>query len=203
MSPNPQCQAHPIPLYESNNYIYYVVGLQSLQWLLLCPWTSPHLIHCWNQMCNWPHNGLWPNISRYFRFVNWDHNVALNYVMKFSWWFLKFFKQCFARSSTNTIRWFLQLVSAQKLRLSWKSAEVTYHQIVSIDASAKLCFANEYTLTHNTYMRNPDMVYVLKMEYMSIINIFGIKMMVKSGLEKIFLKFLHAQGLFQTSWFTS
>ena len=40
MSPNPQCQAHPIPLYESNNYIYYVEGLQSLQWLLKCPWAS-------------------------------------------------------------------------------------------------------------------------------------------------------------------
>ena len=44
-------------------------------------------------------------------------------------------------------------------------------------------------------MRNPDMVYVLKMEYVSKINIFGLKMMVKSGLEKICLKF---QGLFQT-----
>ena len=32
-----QCQVHPIPLYESDNYIYYVEGLQSLQWLLLCP----------------------------------------------------------------------------------------------------------------------------------------------------------------------
>ena len=41
-------------------------------------------------------------------------------------------------------------------------------------------------------MRNHDMVYVLKMEYVSKINIFGLKMMVKSGLEKIFLKFLHA-----------
>jgi hypothetical protein len=49
------------------------------------------------------------------------------------------------------------------------------------------------------YLRHPDMVYVLKMEYVSKINIFGLKMMVKSGLEKIFLKFLHAQGLFQTS----
>ena len=48
-------------------------------------------------------------------------------------------------------------------------------------------------------MRNPDMAYVLKMEYVSKINIFGLKMMVKSGVEKIFLKFLHAQGLFQTS----
>ena len=37
---HPQCQAHPIPLYESNNYIYYVEGLQSLQWLLICPWAS-------------------------------------------------------------------------------------------------------------------------------------------------------------------
>jgi len=53
------------------------------------------------------------------------------------------------------------------------------------------------------YMRNSDMGYVLKMEYVSKINIFGQKMMVKSGLEKIFLKFLHAQGFFQTSWFTS
>ena len=33
-------------------------------------------------------------------------------------------------------------------------------------------------------MRNPDMVYVLKMEYVSKINIFGLNMMVQSGLEK-------------------
>ena len=49
------------------------------------------------------------------------------------------------------------------------------------------------------YMRNPDMVYVHKMEYVSKIIIFGLKMMVKSGLEKIFLKSLHAQSLFQTN----
>ena len=36
------------------------------------------------------------------------------------------------------------------------------------------------------------MVNVLKMEYVSKINIFGLNMMVKSDLEKIFLKFLHA-----------
>ena len=42
------------------------------------------------------------------------------------------------------------------------------------------------------------MVYVLEMEYVSKINIFGLKMMVKSGLEKIFLKFLHVQGLSQS-----
>ena len=39
------------------------------------------------------------------------------------------------------------------------------------------------------------MVYVLKMEYVPKINIFGLKMMVKSGLEKIFLKFLLAQSM--------
>ena len=42
-------------------------------------------------------------------------------------------------------------------------------------------------------MRNLDIVYVLKMEYVLRNNIFGLKMMVKSGSEKIFLKFLHAQ----------
>ena len=61
-----------------------------------------------------------------------------------------------------------------------------------------------FSLVFNTqYMRNPDMLYVLKMEYVSKINIFGLKMMVKSGLEKIFLKFLHAQSLFHTYWFSS
>ena len=45
-------------------------------------------------------------------------------------------------------------------------------------------------------MRNPDMVYVLKMEYVSKINIFGLKMMVKIDVEKIFLKFLHAEAIF-------
>ena len=41
------------------------------------------------------------------------------------------------------------------------------------------------------YMRNPDMVYVLKIEYVCKINIFGLKMMVKSGLEKLLTK-IHA-----------
>ena len=47
------------------------------------------------------------------------------------------------------------------------------------------------------------MFYVLKMEYVSEINMFGLKMMVKSDLEKIFFKFLHEQSLFQTKLFTS
>ena len=55
---HPQCQAHPIPPYESDNYIYYVEGLQSLQWLLMYPWASQHLIHWKNQLCDWPHNGF-------------------------------------------------------------------------------------------------------------------------------------------------
>ena len=65
--------------------------------------------------------------------------------------------------------------------------------------SILLPISNHFNLLNTQYMRNPDMVYVLKMEYVSKINIFGLKMMVKSGLEKIFLKFLHAQGPFQTS----
>ena len=45
-------------------------------------------------------------------------------------------------------------------------------------------------------MRKPVTVYILKMKYASKINIFGLNMMVKSGLEKIFLKFLHAEAIF-------
>ena len=47
------------------------------------------------------------------------------------------------------------------------------------------------------------MIYVLKMEYVPKINIFGLNMMVTSGLEKIFLKFLNAQGLFQVGCWLS
>ena len=46
------------------------------------------------------------------------------------------------------------------------------------------------------YKRNSNFVYVLEMEYVHKINVFGLKMMVKSGLEKIILKFLHAQAIF-------
>jgi hypothetical protein len=45
-------------------------------------------------------------------------------------------------------------------------------------------------------MRNSNLVYVSKMEYVHKVNIFGLKMMVKSGLEKIILKFLHAEAIF-------
>ena len=46
------------------------------------------------------------------------------------------------------------------------------------------------------YMRNPTMVYLVKIEYVSKSTIFGLKMMVKRGLEKIFFKFLHAEAIF-------
>ena len=41
-----------------------------------------------------------------------------------------------------------------------------------------------------------DSYLVLNVEYVSKIIIFGLKTMVKSGVEKMFLKFLHAQSLF-------
>ena len=40
--------------------------------------------------------------------------------------------------------------------------------------------------THSTYMTNPTIVYPVKMEYGWNFRISGLKMMVKSGLEKIF-----------------
>ena len=46
-------------------------------------------------------------------------------------------------------------------------------------------------------MRNPDIFYELKMEYVPKINMFGLKILVKSGLDKIVLKFLHAKAFFR------
>ena len=46
------------------------------------------------------------------------------------------------------------------------------------------------------YKRNSNFVYVLEMEYVHKINVFDLKMMVKSGLEKMILKFLHVQTIF-------
>ena len=45
-------------------------------------------------------------------------------------------------------------------------------------------------------MTNPTIVSPVKMEYGWNFSISGLKMMVKSGLEKIFLKFLHALTIF-------
>ena len=61
---------------------------------------------------------------------------------------------------------------------------------VSKDNFSRILPQNQVEISdiNTQYMRNPDMVYVLKMEYVSKINIFGLKMMVKSGLEKIFFK---------------
>jgi len=53
------------------------------------------------------------------------------------------------------------------------------------------------TLHINTqYMTNSTLVSPVKMEYVTKNNVFGPKMMMKSGLEKFILKFLHAQAIF-------
>ena len=46
-------------------------------------------------------------------------------------------------------------------------------------------------------MTNSIIVCTVKMEYGWNFSISGLKMMLKSGLEKIFLKFLHAQAIFR------
>mgnify|MGYP001443297352 CR=1 FL=1 len=49
---------------------------------------------------------------------------------------------------------------------------------------------------NTSYLTDSYIVFTLKMESVSKNTIFGLKMMVKSGLEKIFLKFLHAGDYF-------
>ena len=51
------------------------------------------------------------------------------------------------------------------------------------------------TLTHNMAMIQPSFT-SKKWNMGEILPFFGLKMMVKSGLEKMFLKFLHAEAIF-------
>ena len=57
-------------------------------------------------------------------------------------------------------------------------------------------YAASPLLPFNTsYLTDSYIVFTLKMESVSKNTFFGLKMMVKSGLEKIFLKFLHAGAI--------
>ena len=49
---------------------------------------------------------------------------------------------------------------------------------------------------NKSYLTDSYICFTLNMESVSKNTIFGLKMMVKSGLEKIFLKFLHAEITF-------
>ena len=49
---------------------------------------------------------------------------------------------------------------------------------------------------NSSYLTDSYIVFTLKMESVSKNTIFGLKMLVKSGLEKIFLKSIHAGAIF-------
>ena len=53
-----------------------------------------------------------------------------------------------------------------------------------------------YSHINTSYLTDSYIIFTLKMESVSKNTIFGLKMIVKSGLEKIFLKFLHAGDYF-------
>ena len=57
-------------------------------------------------------------------------------------------------------------------------------------------YLGNYQQINTQYMANPTIVSRVKMEYGWNFSISGLKMMVKSGLEKIFLKFLHVFAIF-------
>ena len=51
----------------------------------------------------------------------------------------------------------------------------------------------DFLLLNTSYLTDSYIVFTLKMESVSKNTIFGLKMIVKSGLEKIILKSLHAR----------
>ena len=74
---------------------------------------------------------------------------------------------------------------------------------IGADGCQKLIFEILLLSPNGELCTDSYFVYMLKMEYVTKINIFGLKMIVKSGLEKIFLKPLHAQSLFWKIFFAS
>ena len=57
-------------------------------------------------------------------------------------------------------------------------------------------------MLNTSYLNDSYIIFTLKMESVPEIIIFGLKMMVKSGLEKIFLKFLHRKAIFENFFVT-
>ena len=80
--------------------------------------------------------------------------------------------------------------------------EIDMHSQSSISKIIKLFLIffiekNQFRSTYFvTYATDSTLVCPVKMEYGPENNIFVLKMMMKSGLEKIISKFLHAQAVF-------
>ena len=55
---------------------------------------------------------------------------------------------------------------------------------------------DQHLMFNTSYFTDSYIIFTLKMESVSKITTFGLQMTVESGLEKILLKFLHAQAIF-------
>ena len=78
----------------------------------------------------------------------------------------------------------------------WDLSNSAFQPIDPLIPSTFPHFVVRRTALNSSYLTDSYIVFTLKMESVSKITIFGLKMMVKSGLEKIFLKFLHAEAIF-------
>ena len=92
---------------------------------------------------------------------------------------------------------FISLVVAKCLRTNNEK-----HSPIDVPTSSiffpwnKFILLNNQNITHiinTSYLTDSYVLFTLKMESVYKITIFGLKMMVKSGLEKMFLKLLHAE----------
>ena len=71
---------------------------------------------------------------------------------------------------------------------------VSHLQKVNSNQSFGLHSISFWTVLNISYLTDSYIVFTLRMESVSKNTIFGLKMMVKSGLEKIVLKSLHARS---------
>ena len=68
--------------------------------------------------------------------------------------------------------------------------------MISTEVERVIRLSGETITINKQYMRNSTIVYPLKMEYGWKIVILGLEIMVKNGLEIIFLRSFHTEAIF-------
>jgi hypothetical protein len=82
----------------------------------------------------------------------------------------------------------------------FKGSHIKIQSLLGFSLNKKKSYLSTFSRTFiyikTQYKTNSTLFCPVTIEYVTKNNIFGLKMMMKSGLEKIILKFLHAQAIF-------
>ena len=124
-------------------------------------------------------------------------NIYCNYVLMHSFATIEYISNFFWTSAKKCIK--MQYLSWTSLSL-WKKKSFGIFKWIAHSCLYLFIikFTSVFTVTdlNTSYLTDLHIVFTLKMESVYKNTIVGLKMKVKSGLEKIFLKFLYAEDYF-------